>query len=94
MDRQNDDTFNRFNVLDNLVQDEGIPVELRLGDGSVQGPQVEEIRNSTQVLDVNQDQLVVLEGLDQGKSCDVPGGSHPRDGPNILVSPPHGQKGM
>lgn len=94
MDRQNDDTFNRFNVLDNLVQEEGIPVELPLGDGSVQGPQVEEIRNSTQVPDVNQDQPVVLEGLDQGKSCDVPGGSHPHDGPHILVSPPPGQKGM
>lgn len=35
MDRQRDDTFNRFNVLESLVQEEGIPVEISLGDASL-----------------------------------------------------------
>ena len=43
MDRQNDDTFNRFNVLDNLVQEEGIPVEISLGDASLHEPLLEEV---------------------------------------------------
>ena len=44
MDRQRDDTFNRFNVLENLVQEEGIPVEISPGDGSLQGPLLEEVK--------------------------------------------------
>ena len=55
---------------------------------------MEEVRNFAQVPNVNQDQPVIIEELDQGKGCDAPGGSLPRDGPNILVSPPPGQKGM
>ena len=35
MDRQRDDTFNRFNVLESLVQEEGIPVEISPGDASL-----------------------------------------------------------
>ena len=31
MDRQRDDTFNRFNVLEILVQEEGIQVEISPG---------------------------------------------------------------
>ena len=37
MDRQSDGTFNRFNVLENLVQEEGIPIEISPGDGSFSG---------------------------------------------------------
>ena len=35
MDRQRDDTFNRFNILESLVQEEGIPIEISLGDASL-----------------------------------------------------------
>ncbi len=37
-DRKNDGTFNRFNVLENLVQEEGIPIEIPPGDGSFSAP--------------------------------------------------------
>ena len=35
MDQQGDGTFNRFNVLESLVQEEGISVEIPPGDGSL-----------------------------------------------------------
>ena len=35
MDRQRDDTFNRFNILESLVEEEGIPIEISLGDVSL-----------------------------------------------------------
>ena len=35
MDRQRDDTFNRFNVLESLVKEEGLPVEISPGDVSL-----------------------------------------------------------
>ena len=37
-DRKSDGTFNRFNVLENLVQEEGIAIEISPGDGSFSGP--------------------------------------------------------
>ena len=43
MDRQRDDTFNRFNVLESLVQEEGIPVEISPCDVSLQEPLMEEV---------------------------------------------------
>ena len=48
-ERQSDGTFNRFNVLENLVQEEGIPIEISLGDGSFSRPQLEEDRILVQV---------------------------------------------
>ena len=35
MDRQRDETFNKFNVLESLVQEEGIPVEISPSDVSL-----------------------------------------------------------
>ena len=55
MDRQRDDTFNRFNVLESLVQEEGIPVEISPGDASLQEPLLEEVNGLAQDLDEEQD---------------------------------------
>ena len=35
MDRQRDDSFNRFNVLESMVQEESIPLEISPGDVSL-----------------------------------------------------------
>ncbi|XP_059068311.1 uncharacterized protein LOC131040439 [Cryptomeria japonica] len=41
MDRQNDDTFNKFEVLDSVVQEDGIPTELSSGvKGQVENQEV------------------------------------------------------
>ena len=94
MDRQRDETFNRFNVLESLVQDEGIPVEISPGDASLQEPLLEEVNGLAQAPDEEQDQPVGLDGLVQEESCDIPGGSDSCDTLNIIASTLHGKKGV
>ena len=55
MDRQRDDTFNRFNFLESLVQEEGIPVEISPRDVSLQEPLLEEANDLAQALEEEQD---------------------------------------
>ena len=93
-DRQSDGTFNRFNVLENLVQEEGIPVEISPSDGSFLGPQLEEDGILVQVPEKEQGQPVGLDGLVQEISCDIPGGSHPCDTPIYITSTHPGKKGL
>ena len=94
MDRQRDDTFNRFNVLESLVQEEGLPVEISPGDVSLQEPLLEEANGLAQAPEEEQDQPVGLDGLVQEESCDIPGGSHSCDTLNIIASTLHGKKGV
>ena len=63
MDRQRDDTFIRFNVLESLVQEEGIPVEISPCDVSLQEPLLEEVNGLAQAPEEEQDQQVGLDGL-------------------------------
>ena len=58
MDRQRDDTFNRFNVLESLVQEQGILVEISPCDVSLQEPLLEEVNGLAQAPKEEQDQLV------------------------------------
>ena len=92
-DRQSDGTFNRLNVLENLVQEEGIPVEISPGDGCFLGPQLEEDGTLVQVPEKEQGQPVRLDGLVQEISCDIPGGLQPCDTPNYITSTHPGKKG-
>ena len=94
MDRQRDDTFNKFNVLESLVQEEGIPVEISPRDVSLQEPLLEEANDLAQAPEEEQDQPVGLDGLVQEESCDIPGGSHSCGTLNIKASTHHGKKGV
>ena len=78
MDRQRDD----------------IPVEISPGDASLQEPLLEEVNGLAQALDEEQDQRGGLDGLFQEEYCDITGGSHSCDSPNIIASTLHGNKGV
>ena len=94
MDRQRDDTFNRFNILESLVQEKGIPVEISPGDASLQEPLLQEVNGLAQAPNEEQDQPVGLDGLVWEECCDITGGSHSCDSPNIIASTLHGKKGV
>ena len=57
-------------------------------------PLLEEVNGLAQALEEEQDQLVGLDGLVQEESCDITGGSHSCDTPNIIASTLHGKKGV
>jgi hypothetical protein len=50
LDRHNEGTFNRFDVLEDLVQEEGIPVEFSSGDKGMQEIQDEEAKKEDLVV--------------------------------------------
>ena len=55
---------------------------------------LEEANDLAQAPEEEQDWLVGLDGLVQEESCDIPGGSHSCDTPNIKASTLHGKKGV
>ena len=55
---------------------------------------MEEVNGLPQVLDEEQDQPIGLDGLVQEECCDITGGSHSCDTPNIKASTLHGKKGV
>ena len=61
MDRQSDDTFNRFEALDDLAQEEGTPVELLSMDKGQQETHVGDILNEDQILSIGDQQARQLD---------------------------------
>ena len=55
---------------------------------------MEEVNGLAQAPNEEQDQPVGLDGLVQEECCDITGGSHSCDSPNIIASTLHGKKGV
>ncbi|XP_059076363.1 uncharacterized protein LOC131875739 [Cryptomeria japonica] len=95
LDRQNEDTFNKFEVLDNLTQEEGIPVEISSGDKGPHEVQDENEKKEDQILssEVHQvDQLAVALSS-QAQDFRVLQGSQTLLGSVVVVPDPPAPKG-
>ncbi|XP_057862719.1 uncharacterized protein LOC131071037 [Cryptomeria japonica] len=95
LDRQNEDTFNKFEVLDNLTQEEGIPVEISSGDKGLHEVQDENEKKEDQILssEVHQVDQMAVALSSQAHDFRVLQGSQTLLGSVVVVPNPPAPKG-
>ncbi|XP_059077196.1 uncharacterized protein LOC131876295 [Cryptomeria japonica] len=95
LDRQNEDTFNKFEVLDNLTQEEGIPVEISSGDKGLHEVQDENEKKEDQIVssEVHQVDQMAVALSSQAQDFRVLQGSQTLLGSVVVVLDPPAPKG-